>query len=82
MKTTEMDTKQIIDTVSNQVQDTVATKSHSVAMWIGAQATAWTLTIAQVNGLLTSLSLLAATTFSIYMIYLKYKEAKKKSQAE
>lgn len=78
-----METKQIIDTVSTQLQDTVSAKSHSVAVWIGTQAAAWSITFSEINGLLTSLSLIAATTYSIYLIYLKFKETKKKeSQAE
>lgn len=62
----------------DQFHDTLTSKTPSLAAWIGTQATAWAITFADINALLTSLSLMAATALSIYMIYLKYKEVKSK----
>lgn len=46
--------------------DTIKTAVVHVAQVVGANATAWGLAITEINGLLTSISLVLATSFTIY----------------
>lgn len=82
-----MDTQtkqQLIDSIannSNGVQHNASQiQTQTIFTWIGAQLGAAAITIAQLNELLTSVSLVAATTYSLYLIYIKFKEQREKKK--
>lgn len=78
-----METKELMDSVASQATDTLSTKTHSIAAWLTVQAASWTITLTEINQMLSALSLTVATAYTLYLFFLKIKgEQQKKSPAD
>ena len=60
--------------MSYPIQDTIKHTIATVAQVVGANAAAWSMAFTNINGLLTSISLVLASTFTLYKFIKEFKK--------